>query len=109
MTKLNTGAAESISSACVRFTTDLAAVRGLDLETARWIQHDPPYDALPHSFNEVQFTWDSDHIAHDPKWQCLDDKQVEALTGESLTALNRPLGDFGVQMEGEIEHEGTET
>jgi hypothetical protein len=92
LTELNTSAGESIASACERIVTDLAASKGLNPKTTRWIQHDPPDDELPHAFEEMQFTWDN-NTARDPKWQPVDDEQAEALTEESLSALNRRLGD----------------
>jgi hypothetical protein len=108
LTELNTNSRESIASACERIATDLAAVRGLNPKTTRWIQHDPPHDDRLQVFDELQFTWDSHHTASDPQWRHLGDKQAEALTGDSLSALNRRLGDLEFRIEGRTEHERTE-
>ena len=108
LTELNTNSGESIASACERIATDLAAVRRLNPKTTRWIQHDPPHDNLSQVFDELQFTWNAHHTASDPQWQRLDDEQAEALTGDSLSALNRRLGDSVFRTEGEIGDERTE-
>ena len=96
---------ESITSACERIATDLAAAKRLNPKTTRWIQHEPPQDDLPQLFDELQFTWDSNHTAYDAQWHRLGDEQAEALTGDSLSALNRRLGDFEFQIEEGTEHE----
>ena len=108
LTELNSNSGESITSACERIATDLAAAKRLNPKTTRWIQHEPPQDDLPQVFDELQFTWDSNNTANDPQWQSLDDEQAEALTGDSLSALNRRLGDFEFQIEEGTEHERTE-
>lgn len=105
----NTRSVVSITSIGERIAIDLTTKRGLDLKTTRWLQHNPPHDDLPLSFDEVQFTWDSEGAAHDPHWQRLSDEQAEALTGESLRGLNRRLGDLGFQVDEEADHEGTAT
>jgi hypothetical protein len=107
LTELNTNSGESITSACERIATTLAATRGLNPKTTRWIQHEPPHDDLPQLFEELQFTWDSTSRAHDPQWQRLGDEQVEALTGDSLSTLNRRLGDLESQVEEGTEHAET--
>jgi hypothetical protein len=109
LTELNTNTGESISSACERIVTDLAAVKGLNPKTTRWIQHDPPHDDLPQLFDELQFTWDSNNYASDPQWQQLGDEQAEALTGDSLGSMNRRLGDLEFQVEEETDLEDTKT
>ncbi len=108
LTELNTNSGESVASACERIVTDLAAAKGLDPKTTRWIYHDPPHDDLPQVFDELQFTWDSSNTASDPQWRHLDDEQAEALTGDSRSALNRRLGDSGFQVEERTDHERTE-
>lgn len=107
LTELDTNSGESIAGACERIATDLAAVRGLNPKTTRWIQHEPPYDELPQEFGELQFTWDSNNIASDPQWQRIGAEQAEALTGASLSDLNRRLGDFELQIEEGTERERT--
>ncbi|MBP7964065.1 MAG: hypothetical protein KA003_18935 [Caldilineaceae bacterium] len=94
LTELDVNSGETITNACERIATDLTSARKLNAKTTRWIQHDPPHDDLPHVFEEVQFTWGSRKTATDPQWQQLSDEQAEALTGESVSALNRHLGDF---------------
>ncbi len=108
LTELDTNSGESIASACERIATDLAAVRGLNPKRTRWIQHDSSYDDLPQEFGELQFTWDSTNTASDPQWQRIGDEQAEALTGASLSALNRRLGDFELQIGEGTAHERTE-
>jgi hypothetical protein len=56
----------------------------------------------------LQFTWDGNNTASDPQWLRLSDEQAEALTGDSLSSLNRRLGDKGFQIEEDTEYEGTE-
>ena len=101
LTELDTNTGESIAGACERIATNLAAVRELNPRTTRWIQHDPPHDDLPQVFEELQFTWDSDNMAHDPQWQPIDDEQAETLTGASLDDLERRLGDIGPRIKEE--------
>lgn len=108
LTEINTSSSESIYSACERIATDLAASKGLNPKTTRWIQHEPPGSDLPHLFEEVQFTWDS-NTARDPQWQPVTDDQAEALTEESLSVLNRRLGDVEPKREDKTEHADTET
>lgn len=92
LTELSINTGESISSACDRIATDLAAKKKLNPKTTRWIQHDPTLDDQSEVFDEVQFTW-NDATASTPQWQHLDNEQVELLTGESLRSLSRRLGD----------------
>ena len=94
LTELNSNTGESIASACERIATNIAATKGLSPKTTRWIYHDPPHDDLPQVFDELLFTWDGDNKASDPQWQVLEDEQAEALTGELLGALNRPMGEL---------------
>ena len=108
LTELNSNSGESITSACERIATGLAATKGLNPKTTRWIQHEPQHDDLPPVFDELQFTWSNNNTASDPQWQHLDDEQVEALTGDKLSALSRRLGDLEFQIEEGTEHEGTE-
>ena len=107
LTELNSNLGESITSACERVATAIAAKRGLNPKTTRWIQHDPSNDELPQVFDELHFTWDSNNTASDPQWQRLVDEQVEALTGDILDTLNRRLGDLELQTEEIPEHEST--
>lgn len=101
LTELDSNSGESIASACERIATNIAATKGLSPKTTRWIYHDPPHDDLPQVFDEMLFTWDSNNKASDPQWQVMEDEQAEALTGELLGALNRPLGDLETQFEEE--------
>jgi hypothetical protein len=109
LTELNTNSGESITNSCASIVTALVVTKGLNPKTTRWIQHEPPQDDLPQVFDELQFTWDDKNTASNPKWVRLDDEQAEALTGDTLSSLNRRLGDLGFQVEEETEHEGTET
>ena len=109
LTELHSNTGESIASACERIATDLVVAKGLNPKTTRWIQHDPPHEDLPHVFDELQFTWSNNNTARDPQWQRLVYEQAEALTGDSLSALSRRLGDLGHQVEEGTEHEGIET
>jgi hypothetical protein len=93
LTELSTNAGESISSACDRIATDLAAKKGLNPKTTRWIQQELAHDEQPEAFDEVQFTWDSDATASAPQWLRLDDEQVEMLTGQSRSILGLRLGE----------------
>jgi hypothetical protein len=108
LTELNTDSGESVTSACERIATKLAAARGLNPKTTRWIQHDPPHDELSQVFDELHFTWDSSHTARDPQWQRLSGEQVETITGDSLGSLSRRLGDLESQREGDNGRERTE-
>jgi hypothetical protein len=109
LTELDVNSGESITSACAQIATDLASVRRLNTKTTRWIQHDPPNDELPHVFEEVQFTWGRHGAASEPAWQSLSDEQAETLTGESVDALNRHLGDFELQPDEGGENNGAKT
>ena len=93
LTELNANSGESIASACERIATNLAAAKGLNPKTTRWIQHDLPNDDLSQEFEELQFTWDQNNTASDPQWQRLSDAQAETLTGDSLSALGQRLGE----------------
>lgn len=97
LTELNSNSGESIASACERIATDLAATKGLNPKTTRWIQQESERDDLPQVFDELHFSWDRNHTASNPQWQRLGDEQVEALTGAALSALNRRLGDLEFQ------------
>jgi len=101
LTELNSNTGESIASACERIATNIAATKGLSPKTTRWIYHDPPHDDLPQVFDELLFTWDGDNKASDPQWQVLGNEQAEALTGELLGALNRPMGELESPVEEE--------
>ena len=94
LTEFDGNSGETIAGACDRIATDLTSVRRLNAKTTRWIHHDPPRDELSHAFEEVQFTWANHGTATDPQWHSLSDEQAEGLTGEDVSALNRPLGDF---------------
>jgi len=99
LTELNSNLGGSINSACDRIATHIAATKGLSPKTTRWIQHDPPHDDLPQVFDELLFTWDANNRASDPQWRRLEDEQAEALTGEILGDLIRPLGDLALHDE----------
>ena len=71
LTELDNNFGESVTSACDRIATNLAATRGQNPDTTRWIQHEPAHDDLPQIFDELQFTWDGNHTASDPQWQRL--------------------------------------
>lgn len=109
LTELDTNAGESITSACDRIATDLVMGKGLNPKTTRWIQHEPGYGDLPQVFDELKFTWDSNRRASDPQWHRLTDEQAIGLTGDSLSALDRRLGDFELRIEEKNGHESTET
>jgi hypothetical protein len=99
LTEVYTDSGESITNACERIATELAAAKGLNSKTTRWIQHDlapgdPAEDDQAQIFDEVCFTWNEYNQASDPRWQRLDEAQVEVLTGESLIAMSRRLGDL---------------
>jgi hypothetical protein len=96
----NTG--ESITTACARIATDLVARWRLNPKTTRWIQHTPPEADLPTEFAHLTFTWGADKTADQPQWKPFTTEQVEALTGEALSALNRRLGDFELKKEEKI-------
>lgn len=91
LTELHSNSGESIASACDRIATNIAETKGLRPKTTRWIQDDPPQDDLPQVFEELTFTWDSNNIASDPQWRRLSDEQAEALTGDILATMNRPV------------------
>lgn len=100
LTELNSNAGESITSACARIATHLVVAKALNPKTTRWIQHDPTHEDMANGdgadvFEELHFTWGDHNTACDPEWQALDDAQVAALTGDSLTALSRVMGDQG--------------
>jgi hypothetical protein len=108
LTELDSNLGESVTEACGRIATNVAAARGLNLKTTRWIQHERPHDDEPHVFDELHFTWDSNNTASDPQWERLDDKQAEALTGNIVDTLNRRLGDLEFQIGKVMEHEPAE-
>ncbi len=88
---------ETITTACTRIASDLTARWKLNPKTTQWIQHTPPQADLPIEFMRIKFTWDQNKHADDPQWERLTVEQVEELTGESLAALNRRLGDVSVR------------
>ena len=49
---------------------------------------------LPPVFDELRFTWDENNTASDPEWQSLNIEQAEAMTGDSLSAMSRRMGDL---------------
>lgn len=108
LTELDSNAGESVTSACERIATNLVADRRLNPKTTHWIQHDPPHDDQPQVFDELQFVWEGNHSARDPQWQRLSAEQAEALTGASLSALNRRLGDFELQVDEGANRAGSE-
>lgn len=108
LTELDTYSAESIASACERIATDIAAVRRLNPKTTRWVHHDPSDDDRPAEIGELEFTWDGSNTASDPQWQRLTGAQAEALTGDSLSALNRRLGDTDMPIDEGSARERTE-
>ena len=108
LTELDSNTGESVTSACERIATNLAADKGLNPRTTRWIQHDPPHGDQPQVFDELQFVWVGDHSARDPQWQRLSVEEAEALTGASLSALNRSLGDFDLQVDEGADRAGSE-
>lgn len=110
LTELRNNRGESITAAADRIATDLVVRWGLNPKTARWIEHAPPDDDLPEEFGELKFTWDDARTAHDPQWRSMTGEEAEAFTGESLSALNRAMGDLGPKTEEAApENEGTQT
>jgi hypothetical protein len=102
LTDVSNNTGESITTASARIATDLVTRWKLNPKTTRWIQHTPPQADLPSEFAQLLFTWDTNKIADQPRWQPLTTEQVEVLTGETLSALNRRLGDFEVSKEERI-------
>ena len=100
LTELNFNSGEPVAEASARIATDLAARWKLNPRTTRWVQHDGSRETVPPRFDEVQFTWDGNRVASRPQWQSMSGVQAEALTGDSVTNLNRGIGDSGFQMEG---------
>ena len=110
LTELRNNRGESIAAAADRIATDLVARWGLNPKTTRWIEHAPPDDDLSEEFGELKFTWDSAKTALDSQWRAMAGEEAEALTGDSLSALNRAMGDLGPKTdEAALEHEGTQT
>lgn len=95
LTELNDNPGESIASACQTIASDLAARWAFSPRTTRWLIHDATLENLPQRFDEVQFTWEDNYSATLPQWKRLSQDQSEALTGETLSALNRRIGDTG--------------
>jgi len=108
LTELNSNTGESIAAAGDRIATGLAARWDLNPKATRWIEHTPLQDDLPEEFGELKFTWDSDKVATDPQWRRLAAEEAEAWTGDSLGALNRPLGDDGAEFEEGADGKGGE-
>jgi hypothetical protein len=112
LTELDSNNGESIASAAERIATNLAAVRGLNPKTTRWIHHELPQSELAQVFDELQFTWDEENAASDVQWLPIDAEQAETLTGATLEDLERRLGDPGPRIKEEAErvsHEPDET
>ena len=111
LTELESNEGESITGSCERIATDLVLRNSLNPKTTRWIQHevpidDPDYDgppqaSLPQVFDELRFTWSHDNRASHPHWEHMSEADAIALTGDSLNALARHMGDSG-----ESENEG---
>jgi hypothetical protein len=110
LTELRNNRGESIAAASDRVATDLVMRWGLNPKTTRWLEHIPPDGDHPQEFDELKFTWDDGKIAHTPEWRSIKSEEAEALTGESLDALNRAMGDFEPRIEeASSEHAGTQT
>jgi hypothetical protein len=103
LTELETNIGESITGSCERIATDVVLRTALNPKTTRWIQHelphhDPTFDGLPQEdlpqvFDELRFTWSTDLRASAPHWQHLSEAEAMALTGDSLSAIARQMGD----------------
>ena len=108
LTELDTNSGESITSACDRIATSLAATRGLDPKRL------DGYNTIPRTTSCRRYSMSCTSLGmartqrRDPQWQRLGDDQVEAMTGDGLDALNRRLGDLESQIEGDNGHERTE-
>lgn len=97
LTELNSNQGESIAAASDRIATGLVERWALNPKTTRWIEHSPPQDELPEEFGELKFTWDSDNVAGDPQWRSLTGEEAEMWTGDSLSAISRPLGEVAIE------------
>lgn len=93
LTELNYNSGEPTAAASARIATDLAARWQLNPRTTRWVLHDGTGEGPSPHFDEMEFTWDGNRVASQPRWQSLSAVQAEALTGDSLVALNRGIGD----------------
>jgi hypothetical protein len=93
LTELANNAGESITTACERIATDLAATKRLNPKTTRWIQHELPHGGKPQTFDELHFVWTGDNAASDPQWQHLNNEQIEAATGNTPSLLSLHIGD----------------
>ena len=94
LTELDNNSGESIASASERIVTNLVAARRLNPKTTHWIHHELADGDLPQAFDELRFSWDEDNTASDPQWHSLNVEQAEALTGDSLSAMSRRMGDL---------------
>lgn len=101
LSELNQNPGESIASACDRIATDLVARWRLNPRTTRWLQYDTTLDNPAPRFDEVEFAWEGNHTATEPQWRAVSDEQVHLLTGVTLSALDRRLGDPGNEISGD--------
>jgi hypothetical protein len=99
LSESNNNSRESIAAASERIATGLVARWQLNPRTTRWIEHTPPQNGQPEEFGELKFKWNSDKVASDPQWHALTSEEAETWTGDSLEALNRPIGDIGASVE----------
>ncbi len=113
LTELATNTGESITGSCEHIATDLAATKGLNPKTTRWIQHelpevDPTYDSasddlpqddLPQIFEELQFDWGSGVRASKPRWREMSEDEAVSLIDTTLAALARRMGEADDPME----------
>jgi hypothetical protein len=99
LSELNQSPGESIASACDRIATNLVARWQLNPRTTRWLQQEAtPEDSS--RFDEVTFAWEDRNTATKPQWRVASDNRVYSLTGMTLNALDRRLGDPGSETEG---------
>lgn len=96
LTELNDNPGESIASASEQIVTELAARWKLSAPSTRWIHHDATHENGAPQFDELEFDWDSNRVANQPRARRLSESQVEELTGADLATLERRIGDLGL-------------
>lgn len=99
LTELNSNLGESIAAAMDRIANDLAVRWELSPKTTRWIEHIPAQDGQPEEFGELKFTWNQGKTVGEPQWRELTGEEVEILTGDTLDAINRPIGEIKATIE----------
>jgi hypothetical protein len=87
LTQLADNLGMSVTNVAEQLATKLVRVYQLDPRNTIWVEHYPPADGAPETFDALLFAWRG-RTAHDPVWRRKSRRWVTYWSGEKGTLAN---------------------